>query len=70
MTATLNFSFYFISVLLQFRTDTQLLVSFYVFVGTTGCLLFNCEFYKSRLSASEENLAPELRCAVNAKYIF
>lgn len=28
------------------------------------CLLFNCEFYKSRLSASEENLVPELRCAV------
>ena len=35
-----------------------------------GCLLFNCEFYKSRLSASEESLVPELRCAVSAKYVF
>ena len=35
-----------------------------------GCLLFNFEFYKSRLRASEENVVPELRCAVSAKYIY
>ena len=40
MTQALNFSFYFILGLLQFRTDTQLLVSFYVFAGTTWVSAF------------------------------